>query len=101
MLKDHYAMLPLEFDEDQNQQTLPVIKNKERIKSIKIPRPVFVDRTEQNKKEDEIKAQHDAEEEEKRALHDPKFVKKRERLLAKIRHQKLNEGEIDPNYAIQ
>ena len=39
---------------------------------------------------------HDAEEEEKRALHDPKFVKKRERLLAKLRNQQKNEGEIDP-----
>lgn len=52
---------------------------------MKIPRPIFVDRSEQNKKDDEAKAQHEAEEE-KRVILDPKVAKKRERLLAKIRN---------------
>lgn len=56
--------------------------------SIKIPRPIFVDRTEQNKQEDLLKAQKETEEEEKKALADPKFVKKSERRKARIKANK-------------
>ena len=56
--------------------------------SVKIPRPIFVDRTEQNKQEDLLKAQKEAEEEEKKALADPKFVKKSERRKARIKANK-------------
>ena len=66
----------------------------EKVKSLKIPRPVFVDRSEQNKKDDDAKAQHEAEEE-KRVTLDPKVAKKRERLLAKIRNsQKEQKAEL-------
>jgi len=52
--------------------------------AVKVPRPIFVDRTEQNKGEDLLKAQREAEEEEKKALADPKFVKKADRRKARI-----------------
>lgn len=56
--------------------------------AVKVPRPIFVDRTEQNKGEDLLKAQREAEEEEKKALADPKFVKKSERRKARIKANK-------------
>lgn len=56
--------------------------------AIKIPRPIFVDRTEQNKEEDLLKAQREAEEEEKKAQADPKFVKKSERRKARLKANK-------------
>lgn len=66
----------------------------EKVKSMKIPRPLFVDRTDQNKKDDEEKAQNDAQEE-KRITLDPKIAKKRERLLAKIKNfQKEQKIEV-------
>jgi len=55
---------------------------------LKIPRPIFVDRTEQNKEEDLLKAQREAEEEEKKAQADPKFVKKSERRKARMKANK-------------
>lgn len=56
--------------------------------AVKIPRPIFVDRTEQNKQEDLLKAQKEADEEEKKALADPKFVKKSERRKARMKANK-------------
>ena len=58
----------------------------DKVKSMKIPRPIFVDRSEQNKKEDEAKEKEAQEEEQKRSQHlDPKVAKKREKLLAKLK----------------
>lgn len=54
----------------------------DRIKSMKIPKPVFVDRSELNKKEDQLRQQQ---EEEKKITTDSKS-KKREKLLAKLRN---------------
>ena len=56
--------------------------------AIKVPRPIFVDRTEQNKAEDLMKAQTEADEEEKKAQADPKFVKKSERRKARLKANK-------------
>ena len=58
------------------------------ILQLKVPRPIFVDRTEQNKQEDLLKAQKEAEEEEKKAQADPKFVKKSERRKARMKANK-------------
>jgi len=55
---------------------------------LKIPRPIFVDRTELNKEEDLMKAQSEADEEEKKAQADPKFVKKSERRKARLKANK-------------
>jgi hypothetical protein len=54
-----------EIIEEYEQQTVGVEgwETSDKVKSLKIPRPVFVDRTEQNKKEDEAKAQQEAIEE--------------------------------------
>ena len=55
---------------------------------LKVPRPIFVDRTDSNKQEDLLKAQREAEEEEKKAQADPKFVKKSERRKARLKASK-------------
>jgi len=55
---------------------------------MKIPRPVFVDRSEQNKKDDEQKEAEEKEEEgQKRIITTDPKLKKRERLLAKLRQK--------------
>ena len=54
-----------------------------KVMGLKIVRPVFVDRTEQNKQADLEKAKLLAEEEELKAMADPKFVKKSERKRAR------------------
>lgn len=69
-------------------------ESSDRVKSLKIPRPLFVDRTEQNRKDDEAKAKEAQEEEQKRTQHlDPKVAKKREKLLAKLKGFKDRESK--------
>lgn len=55
--------------------------------SIKIPRQVFVDRSEQNAKEDAIKLENEAIIENKKAAADPRYIKQSERRKARLQKE--------------
>ena len=54
---------------------------------VKIPRPIFVDRSEQNAKEDAEKLAKEALIEDKKAAADPRYIKTSERRKAKLQKE--------------